>query len=114
MKFRDQWDSPNSSSRSRKKQVFRILKKRKPLIVGFLPENDCAPIVVAQEMGFFNKHGLAVELQREQSWRNIHDKVIRRQLDAGHAPAALPFLINLGLTPEKARCLSGIVLSLQG
>ena len=45
----------------RKKAAPTILKKRNPLRVGFLPENDCAPIIVAQELGLFDKHGLAVE-----------------------------------------------------
>jgi ABC-type nitrate/sulfonate/bicarbonate transport system substrate-binding protein len=90
------------------------MKKPKAILLGFTPETDCAPIVVAHEMGLFTKHGLAVELQRELSWKNIQDKITRRQLDAGQAPGALPFLINLGLTPEKGDCMSSMVLSLQG
>ncbi len=92
----------------------RIMKQPKPLVLGFTPETDCAPIVVAHEMGLFKKYGLAVELQRELSWKNIQDKIARRQLDAGQTPGALPFLINLGLTPEKCDCVSSMVLSLQG
>jgi ABC-type nitrate/sulfonate/bicarbonate transport system substrate-binding protein len=98
----------------RKPGVLRILKRSKPLLVGFMPEADCAPIVVAQELGLYKKYGLAVELRREQSWRNIQDKIISRQLQAAHAPATLPFLINLGLAPEKCACVTGLVLSLQG
>lgn len=94
--------------------VLKILKRSKPLLVGFIPEADCAPIVVAQELGLYKKYGLAVELQRELSWGNIQYKITRRQLHAAHAPASLPFLINLGLTPEKCACVAGMVLSLQG
>jgi ABC-type nitrate/sulfonate/bicarbonate transport systems, periplasmic components len=97
-----------------KSKYLRIMKKPKPILLGFTPETDCAPIVVAYEMGLFKKHGVNVELQRELSWKNIQDKVTRRQLDAAQAPGALPFLINLGLTPEKCDCVSGMVLSLQG
>jgi ABC-type nitrate/sulfonate/bicarbonate transport system substrate-binding protein len=102
------------SMRRTKKPILKILQRRKPLIIGFLPENDCAPLVVAHEMGFFKKYGLHVELQRELSWKNIHQKVASRQLQAGQAPAALPFLIHLGLTPDNAPCVTGLVLSLQG
>lgn len=35
-------------------------------------------------------------------------------LEAAHAPAALPFLMRLGLTPEQCACVAGLVLSLQG
>ena len=100
---------PNSKSHR-----LRILKKTRPLRVGFLPVNDCAPLAVACELGLFEKYDLAVELRREASWKNVNDQIIHRQLDAAHAPATLPFLINLNLTGENCVCLSGLVLSLQG
>ncbi len=87
---------------------------RKVLRLGFLPENDCAPLVLAQELGLFKAQGLSVELHNEGSWKAIHDKIIHRLLDAAHAPATLPFLIQLGLTPEKCDCVTGLVLNLQG
>ena len=97
-----------------KSKYLRIMKKPKPLLLGFTPETDCAPIVVAYEMGLFRKYGVNVELHRELSWKNIQDKITRRQIDAGQAPGALPFLMNLGLTPEKCDSVSSMVLSLQG
>jgi ABC-type nitrate/sulfonate/bicarbonate transport system substrate-binding protein len=97
-----------------KSKYLRIMKKPKPILLGFTPETDCAPIVVAHEMALFKKYGIDVALQRELSWKNIQDKITRRQLDAGQAPGALPFLINLGLSPEKCECVSSMVLSLQG
>ena len=100
---------PNSKS-----PRLRILKKTRPLRVGFLPVNDCAPLAVACELGLFEKYDVAVELRREASWKNVNDQIIHRQLDAAHAPATLPFLINLNLTGENCVCLSGLVLSLQG
>lgn len=94
--------------------TLRILPGRKPLRIGFLPENDCAPVVIASEFGIYRKYDLDVELTSQASWKQIHDKVIHGYLDAAHAPGMLPFLINLGLTPEKKECLTGLVLSLQG
>ncbi len=103
-----------SRQASRVTPALRILKKTKPLQIGFLPENDCAPLVVAHEYGIFKRYDLSVELRCEASWNRIHDKIIHRNLQAAHAPAALPFLVNLGLTPEQAPCTSGLVLSLEG
>ena len=94
--------------------VFSVVKGRKPLRVGFLPETDCAPIVVAQEFGLFSRYGLTVEIQSEASWRHIHNKFSQGLLDAAHVPASLPFLMNLGLTPEKCSAVAGLVLSQQG
>lgn len=89
-------------------------KGSRTLRIGFLPETDCAPLVVAHEFGLFKQYGLEVELHSQASWKHVHDKVIQGQLDAVHAPGMLPFLINLGLTPERVECLTGMVLSLQG
>jgi ABC-type nitrate/sulfonate/bicarbonate transport system substrate-binding protein len=92
----------------------RARRKLKPLRVGFLPENDCAPVVMAHEFGWFEQNGLKVELRSEASWKHIHDKFHLGLLDAAHAPASLPFLMNVGLTPEKHACVTGLVLSLEG
>src|ERR1039457_762509 len=94
--------------------VFSVVKGRKPLRVGFLPETDCAPVVVSQEFGLFSRYGLTVEIQSEASRRHIHNKFSQGLLDAAHVPASLPFLMNLGLTPEKCSAVAGLVLSQQG
>jgi two-component system, oxyanion-binding sensor len=91
-----------------------VVKSRKTLRVGFLPEADCAPVIAAQEFGLFDRYGLTVELHSEASWKHIHNKFHQGLLDAAHAPASLPFLMSLGLTPERHACVAGLVLSLQG
>lgn len=102
--------------KGRRVRPARLIAPRggQPLRIGYLPENDCAPIVVAQEFGLFKQQGLDVELHNQASWKHVHDNVLHRHLDAAQAPATLPFLINVGLTPEKVDCLTGLVLSLQG
>jgi ABC-type nitrate/sulfonate/bicarbonate transport system substrate-binding protein len=82
--------------------------------MGFLPANDCAPVIVAKEYGIFEKYGLNVELRRRPSWKDIHRELAYRELEAAHAPAALPFLMNLGITPLQARCVTGLLLGMQG
>jgi ABC-type nitrate/sulfonate/bicarbonate transport system substrate-binding protein len=95
----------------------RPLKRSKhapPLRLGFLPENDCAPAVVAHEFAFFEQHGLKVELHRESSCASLRDKLIHGALDAAIAPATLPFVLSLGLDFEQCPCVSGLMVSLQG
>ena len=84
------------------------------LRIGFLPENDCAPLVVAQEFGLFTRYGLNVQLESQSSWKHLHDNIARGRLDASQAPAMMPLLMTLGLTPEKCECVAGMILSLQG
>lgn len=61
------------------------------LRLGFIPLTDCAPLVAAQALGFFEEEGLNVVLEREASWATIRDKVAAGVLDGAHmlAPMAL-------------------------
>ncbi len=61
------------------------------LEIGFVPLTASAPLVVAQEKGFFVKHGLEeVNLVRETSWRGIVDGIAENYLDAAQMPAGMP------------------------
>ncbi len=67
------------------------------LDIGFVPLTDCAPLVVAKEMGFFAKHGLeAVTLSREPSWKAILEGVASKRLDAAQMVAGMPPAMTLG------------------
>lgn len=85
-----------------------------PLRVGFLPLLDCAPVAVAWELGLFARHGLNVELKRENDWGVLQDKIVRGELHAAHAPVTFPFITRAGYGCEPAECLSALVLSAQG
>jgi ABC-type nitrate/sulfonate/bicarbonate transport system substrate-binding protein len=93
---------------------FEMLAVSKPLRVGFLPLTDCAPLVMARELGLFTRYGLDVQLCREVSWSSIQDKIVHGALDAAHAPAAMPFATNLGFQTPRPVCTTGLVLSLEG
>lgn len=84
------------------------------LKLGFVPLADCAPLVMAQELGLFGKYGLRVVLSRELGWASIRDKIIYGELDAAHALAAMPFAATLGLGSSRCECVSALVLNLHG
>lgn len=84
------------------------------LRLGFVPLADCAPFVIAHELGLFQKFGLEVSLSRELGWATVRDKVIHGELDAAHALAAMPVAATLGLGSIKCECLTGLVLNLHG
>ena len=91
-----------------------ILERSSPLRLGFIPTSDCAPLVVARESGLFDKYELRVDLCRENRWASIRDRILYGELDAAQAPAALPFVTNLGLESDSCACVSALVISLQG
>lgn len=81
--------------------------------LGFMPLTDCAPLVVARQMGFFEKHGLDVTLSREGSWATIRDKILMGVLDGGHVLAPMPLAATLGLIGHRPMVV-GCALGLNG
>ncbi|MBR8829454.1 MAG: nitrate ABC transporter ATP-binding protein [Gomphosphaeria aponina SAG 52.96 = DSM 107014] len=72
------------------------------LELGFVPLTACAPVVIAQEKGFFAKHGLdEVSLVRETSWRGIVDGIAGGYLDAAQMPAGMPTWLTAGGNQEQ-------------
>lgn len=88
--------------------------RQRPLRVGFLPLTDAAPVVVAQELGLFARHGLDVELRREVGWATIRDKIIYGELDAAQAPAAMLWSAQLGLGCAPCDVFTALILNLHG
>ncbi len=60
------------------------------LRIGFMPLVDCAPFVVAQEKGFFNRHGLEVSLHKAQSWDQVLERLVRGDVEAAHMLVTMP------------------------
>jgi ABC-type nitrate/sulfonate/bicarbonate transport system substrate-binding protein len=91
-----------------------VLRPNRPLRVGFLPLTDCAPLVMAHELGYFTQYDLNVELCRERDWTTISHKFVNGELDAIQAPASFPFTISLGINCEPCACVTGLITNLQG
>ncbi len=86
----------------------------RPLRLGYLALTDCAPLVMAQDLGLFEKYGVDVELTREVGWATIRDKIIYGELDAAHAPAGMLVATHCGISAVQTPCLTGLVLNLHG
>lgn len=65
--------------------------------LGFIPLTDCAPLVIAKEMGFFQKYGLDVQVSKEASWANVRDKILNGELDGAHCLFSMPFSVYEGI-----------------
>lgn len=99
---------------TRSSSSLAVLNRRPPLRIGFLPVNDCAPLAAAQELGYFGKYALEVELKRLKSWTEIRDHLTDGLLDAAQAPVTLPLTMSLGVNAEICDCTSSLVMSLNG
>jgi len=84
------------------------------LKLGFIPIIDCAPVVLAEELGAFERQGLEVEIRREVSWANVRDKLALGVLDASHMLAPLPLAITLGVDSVSVPLVNVMTLQLNG
>ena len=70
--------------------------EKKKLAVGFIPITCGTPIIMAQPMGFYAKHGLDVDVVKTAGWAVIRDKTLNKEYDAAHMLSPMPLAITLG------------------
>ena len=69
--------------------------------IGFIPLTDCAPIVVAAEMGFDKKYGIKIIPAKQASWAAIRDKTVNGELHASHVLYGLVYGVQLGIGGQQ-------------
>ena len=84
--------------------------ERPRIKVGFIPIIDCAAIVLAEELGAYERQGLEVEIRREVSWANVRDKLALGALDASHILAPLPLALTLGIDSVSVPVINAMTL----
>ena len=90
------------------------LPEKRRVCLGYLRLTDSAPLIIASELGYYQKYGLDVALQREVSWANVRDKLVTGDLDAAQMLAPLPLATSMGLGGMRADVITGLALSLNG
>jgi two-component system, oxyanion-binding sensor len=84
------------------------------LTLGFVPLTDSAPLIIARELKFFERWGLDVTLQKQNSWATLRDKLHLGLLDAAQMLAPMPIASSLGLGVAATPVITPFVLSLNG
>ena len=69
----------------------------KEVKIGFIPLTDCAPIIVAAQMGFDKKYGIKITPSKEASWAGVRDKVVNGELHAAHVLYGLVYGVQMGI-----------------
>jgi nitrate/nitrite transport system substrate-binding protein len=70
--------------------------EKKDLKIGFIPITCATPIIMAEPLGFYAKHGLNAEVIKTAGWAVIRDKSINNEYDAAHMLSPMPLAITLG------------------
>lgn len=77
--------------------AFTLVHAQEPVKLGFIPLTDCAPIIMAKELGLFKKYGVEVIVTKESSWANVRDKILTGELDGAHCLYSMPFSVYTGV-----------------
>ena len=86
----------------------------KPVLkLGFIKLTDIAPLVVAQEKGFFREEGLTVTLEPQANWKVLLDGVTGGQLDGAHMLAGQVLASGAGIG-SKVPLVTPFSLDLNG
>jgi len=72
------------------------------LNLGYMPLSDSASLVVAATQGFAQPYGLTLNLQRQNSWAGLSDKLVNGELDAAHGLYGMIYAIQLGISGTPA------------
>jgi len=70
---------------------------------GIIALTDCAPIVMAHELGFFKKFGINSVISKEASWAVIRDKLSLGENQATHMLIGMPIASTMGLAGSPVK-----------
>ncbi len=65
---------------------------------GYVALTDCAPLIVAQELGFDRQAGIKLEPILLKSWTAVRDCLAFEQLECAQMPGALALAMHLGIS----------------
>ncbi len=71
--------------------------EKKSLNIGFIPITCATPIIMAQPMGFYEKHGLkGSKVIKAAGWAMIRDWSLSKQVDCAHMLSPMPLALTVG------------------
>lgn len=77
------------------------------LRIGCVALTDAAPLLAADELGFFARQGLRVSLSEEGSWATVRDRIAPGALDGAQMLGPMPIALASGLGGVSARLSVG-------
>ena len=80
---------------------------------GFIKLTDCAPIIIAKELNYFEDEGLYVTVEAQSNWKVLLDRVITGELDGAHMLAGQPIAATIGFG-TRAHVITAFSMDLNG
>ena len=84
--------------------------------LGFIAITDAAPLIIAKEKGFFDKHGVPeMKVVKQTSWAATRDNLElgaeRGGIDGGHILTPMPYLLTAGKITKSSQPLPMYILA---
>lgn len=71
--------------------------EKKSLRIGFIPITCATPIIMADPMKFYEKHGLkGTKVVKAAGWAMVRDWAVAKQVDCAHMLSPMPLALTLG------------------
>ncbi|OUC15979.1 MAG: bicarbonate-binding protein [Alkalinema sp. CACIAM 70d] len=111
---------PSPSSLSPKAQALELGSAQMPEVpgikLGYIAIVESAPLIIAQEKGFFARHGMSqVQIAKQASWGAARDNIeigsAGGGIDGGQWQMPMPHLISEGLITKGNRKIPMVVLA---
>jgi len=74
--------------------------EKQSVTLGFIKLTDCAPLVIAKELRYFEDEGISVKLEAQSNWKVLLDRVVSGELDGAHMLAGQPLAATIGYGTE--------------
>src|SRR6478736_2407528 len=71
--------------------------------IAFIPITCGTPIIMAEPLGFYKKHGLNASVKRAAGWAMIRDWAVNKEVDAAHMLTPMPLAITLGIKHKDVK-----------
>ena len=101
-------DSADASTRTTAAKGLRKVK------LGFIALTDCSSLIMAKELGYFEAHGLDVELIKQASWPATRDNLLTGQIDGAHCLFSMPFSVASGVSGSGTDLKVAMILNNNG
>ncbi len=75
----------------------RRAPEKPDLKIGFIAITCATPLIMAQPLGFYQRQGLNVQLNKTAGWALIRDRMLNKEHDASHFLSPMPIAISQGL-----------------
>jgi nitrate/nitrite transport system substrate-binding protein len=70
-----------------------VKKEVRKVTLGFIALTDAASLIMAKELGFFEKRSLDVTVAKQASWPALRDALLNNQIDGAHCLYSMPFSV---------------------